>query len=522
MKMIKYIWLLLLLLPLGCSERESHYGGIEIDEITVEGIEDYYEIEVGSHLTIPTTITTKFGDASDLSYVWYKYNSEQVVADTLSFEKDLDVVIGDVIPGVETTLVFKVIDNTTGIYTSMVSKFKTIGKYAGGTLILYRNDGACDLAMLQKDGFTFYENIYSIANHNEKLGEKSKRLLQTKEFAYNAEFKSIIVTCDDQTGGVSLNTDALVRKSYVRDNFMITDDFEGDLVVTAVYNGNSYECMIVNGKVYSRQFWGDPLWAPEFVFLKPPYNYYAAEFAARPTGSSWLNGGTPMLYDNVNGRFMGNFSGGYFSEIKEQQNDFSVFDPNNVGKGMELVTTGCVGSKLDDMYFLMKNTNTGEFVLLRCKFSFLNPKTFTSISKTVLEKSKYPGLYAAKSFRAGNKFIVENSGRFRAIFKGLSDVFFYISNDNVYAFNVQSLVEDVIIKGADKNYAIDHLECNEVSGNGGAMLQMTLGIKDHSLSGKQGGIAVYRLSSIGGLTAEWLYSKTGFCDEVIATLEKEN
>ena len=466
MKMIKYIWLLLLLLPLGCSERESHYGGIEIDEITIEGIEDYYEIEVGSHLTIPTTITTKFGDASDLSYVWYKYNSEQVVADTLSFEKDLDVVIGDVIPGVETTLVFKVIDNTTGIYTSMVSK--------------------------------------------------------TKEFAYNAEFKSIIVTCDDQTGGVSLNTDALVRKSYVRDNFMITDDFEGDLVVTAVYNGNSYECMIVNGKVYSRQFWGDPLWAPEFVFLKPPYNYYAAEFAARPTGSSWLNGGTPMLYDNVNGRFMGNFSGGYFSEIKEQQNDFSVFDPNNVGKGMELVTTGCVGSKLDDMYFLMKNTNTGEFVLLRCKFSFLNPKTFTSISKTVLEKSKYPGLYAAKSFRAGNKFIVENSGRFRAIFKGLSDVFFYISNDNVYAFNVQSLVEDVIIKGADKNYAIDHLECNEVSGNGGAMLQMTLGIKDHSLSGKQGGIAVYRLSSIGGLTAEWLYSKTGFCDEVIATLEKEN
>ena len=65
--------------------------------------------------------------------MWYKYNEEQSVADTLSFEKNLDVVISDVLPGVKTTLKFKVTDNKTGVYVIEESSFTTIGKYSGGT-----------------------------------------------------------------------------------------------------------------------------------------------------------------------------------------------------------------------------------------------------------------------------------------------------------------------------------------------------------------------------------------------------
>ena len=99
MKKLKYIGILFLLILFSCVDDESRYGDIDIDEIKIEGIKDYQEIEVGGKLTITPVVTTKFGEKSDLSYVWYKYNEEQSVADTLSFEKNLDVVISDVLPG---------------------------------------------------------------------------------------------------------------------------------------------------------------------------------------------------------------------------------------------------------------------------------------------------------------------------------------------------------------------------------------------------------------------------------------
>ena len=135
MKKLKYIGILFLLILFSCVDDESRYGDIDIDEIKIEGIKDYQEIEVGGKLTIAPVVTTKFGEKSDLSYVWYKYNEEQSVADTLSFEKNLDVVISDVLPGVKTTLKFKVTDNKTGVYVIEESSFTTIGKYSGGTLM---------------------------------------------------------------------------------------------------------------------------------------------------------------------------------------------------------------------------------------------------------------------------------------------------------------------------------------------------------------------------------------------------
>ena len=171
MKKLKYIGILFLLILFSCVDDESRYGDIDIDEIKIEGIKDYQEIEVGGKLTITPVVTTKFGEKSDLSYVWYKYNEEQSVADTLSFEKNLDVVISDVLPGVKTTLKFKVTDNKTGLYVIEESSFTTIGKYSGGTLMLCKTGGEYDLTMLKKDGTTLYEKIYTQINEGEKLSE---------------------------------------------------------------------------------------------------------------------------------------------------------------------------------------------------------------------------------------------------------------------------------------------------------------------------------------------------------------
>lgn len=143
---------------------KSKFGGNEMIRLRLRILKAYKEIEIGTKLEIKPTVITKFGEQSQLSYVWYKYNKEQVVADTLSYEKDLDVIIGDVLPGVTTTLVFKVIDQQTGVFAMNKSSFVTVGKYSGGTLMLCQVDGENDLAMLKKDGKTLYENIYSYAN----------------------------------------------------------------------------------------------------------------------------------------------------------------------------------------------------------------------------------------------------------------------------------------------------------------------------------------------------------------------
>ena len=63
MKNLKYILILFLLLQLSCIDDKSKFGGNEIDSITIEDIEAYKEIEIGTKLEIKPTVITKFGGA---------------------------------------------------------------------------------------------------------------------------------------------------------------------------------------------------------------------------------------------------------------------------------------------------------------------------------------------------------------------------------------------------------------------------------------------------------------------------
>ena len=49
MKKLKYIGILFLLILFSCVDDESRYGDIDIDEIKIEGIKDYQEIEGVKH-----------------------------------------------------------------------------------------------------------------------------------------------------------------------------------------------------------------------------------------------------------------------------------------------------------------------------------------------------------------------------------------------------------------------------------------------------------------------------------------
>ena len=317
------------------------------------------------------------------------------------------------------------------------SSFVTVGKYSGGTLMLCRVDGENDLAMLKKDGKTLYENIYSYANDGTRLGKESKRIILTDSYEANPlGHKSVIVTCDDETGGVYLDPVIFTRQNYMKEKFILGEEMKGDLVITGYIATAEGDYLVANGKVYNRVN-GDKAkadWNPELVFLAEPKDYYAASSIGNSVGI--------MFYDNLHNRFMVNEKGvGYFSFITGKDYDFSSYDPNDIGEGIELVIMGNQSSRTDFMWELMKNTKTGEYILLKSKTGFNSSwqTIFVAEDKKVLSKSEFPHLYEATNFIAGTKLFFANSYPGKNYVLGQPNIFFCFRKNKRYAFNIGTL-----------------------------------------------------------------------------------
>ena len=268
-------------------------------------------------------------------------------------------------------------------------------------------------------------------------------------------------------------------------------------------------------------------WNPALVFLADPTDYSMADYTAHPTDHPFY--ASPLFYDNLNGRFAFNQQGGFFSSLAGVDSDFSKFDPNNMGKGVKMILSGSMNSTLDEVWALMKDENKDEYFVITYKFTFVawTSYTFFSLSKSALPKVSNAALYSASIFIPGTKPKIGHMNPWEMSAKGISDIFFFVSNNKVMAFNVKTLSGGVLIDGDTEGYTVTSVDCTEVAAPTetdpkASFVQLTLGIKDKKLSSKSGGIAVYRLNSIGGISAQKMYAKTGFCDEVIATVEKTN
>ncbi|MFR5659790.1 MAG: hypothetical protein ACLUDU_18230, partial [Butyricimonas faecihominis] len=322
----------------------------------------------------------------------------------------------------------KVIDDQTGVYALNKSTFTTVGKYSGGTLVLCKTDGEMDLAMLKKDGITLYENIYATANNGEKLGTASKRIFQTDLDPRNPlAYKSIIVTCDDETGGVYLDPTIFEKKDYMKNKFIFGDELEGKLSITGYAEGQGNDYITMNGKVYVREYRSQDEkvdWNPALVFLADPTDYSMADYTTHPTDDPFY--ASPLFYDNLNGRFAFNQQGGFFSSLAGVDSDFSKFDPNNMGKGVKMILSGSMNSTLDEVWALMKDENKDEYFVITYKFTFVawTSYTFFSLSKSVLPEASNADLYSASIFIPGTKPKIGHMSPWEMSAKGISDIFF--------------------------------------------------------------------------------------------------
>lgn len=524
MKNKNYFFFILILLQFSCVKDDTVNTFTKINNITIEGMEKSYNIELGSILTIAPDVIEELKGEGELEYVWYKFNVAQYSADTISREKNLSYELEDIVPGVETILVFKVTNKKTGIYTRKQATLVVSGKYTDGTLMLCRSGNECELNFLKSKVGVLYENIYQDENNGKKLGVKSEKIFIINPNLRNTVgYKAVIVASNDNTGGVYLAPHSLKFMNNMVDKFTFAD-LTGDLNITAYSCDELGDYLFVNGKYHPRV--NDynisvANWQPSLFVLSDPKDYYLSDAIAQPFVDPFF--GMPLVYDNLNGRFMYNsFYTGYFILFGNSNVEGTAFDPRHMGS-LDMVVSGCLNGKEDEIWALMKDTNNGDYYTIT--YNVLENGIMRTLSKTLIDRAKCPNIYDGENFVAGTTRYVENMHPWESYVYGLSGTFFFSSNDKIYAFNTDKNSEGMIIDAATENCSITTIKCQQIpeptkDDPRATYMRLGVALKDKATSTKPAGIAFYRLSGIAGISATKYYSKMGIADEIIDFAEK--
>lgn len=245
MKKITMIMGVLLLLVAACTEDKGNYDYVPLNELTLEGMEVTYQVEKDSAFAITMTITGEAGFfEANYDFLWYAWNSldEESIPDTLSYEKDLDMVMS--LPIGEYTLRYVVTEKETGVYYAAEADLSVINSFSKGVVALSRIEGGdSDLTFINSVN-TVTKHAYKEANAGVSAGNgpigiyylggtygtKNVLLISTEE-------KQMTVEPADFTDYRSL-----AGWFYI----------EPEGVVEAMGTDGLYEYLIIDGKAYSR------------------------------------------------------------------------------------------------------------------------------------------------------------------------------------------------------------------------------------------------------------------------------
>lgn len=538
MRRINYILLsLFLLVGFSCVKDALKTDFIELDEVMITGIEKRYDIMLGGEVNITPTITTKFGaKEEDFEFIWYKYNlSAASKADTLCFEKNLSVKINDVAPGIEHFIRLKVIDKKTKTFTLATAQLFTSAKYSGGVLALVKTDNEVDLAFIKNGKDNVDNNLFSLANDGQKLSPTSFNLMSVDAvLTQPTVYRRILIGTGDENIGVYLSSETFAVIDWVRDLFF-TPMTDGVYKLKATYNSQGDEYLLLDDKLYNRtmnRYDGEN--TPKFnaspvPCVAEPTNFSLATFAYTPSGTY----GSPVVFDNINGRFMIHESGAKAYSFFTNSSDgaaFAVFDPKKL-PGLTMVCGGYFSDdSSDNMWGLMKDTNSGNFRVV----SMLNyidddwNNIFKTLGNKEITRSMAPKLFEATNIKSASYAYVAGVYPWAYEMRGLKNMFLYVVDNKLYVYNITSDYEGLLVDGDAEGFTIDDVFVHRTyltvdkDGNKEYFSRIALAIKDKQGSGKKGGVAYYKVTVLGGVSATQYFKKTGFCDQVLSLDEKIN
>lgn len=525
-------FLLAMLSLSACVKDNSNEKFNKLNEITISGIEDSYEPLIGDRLEINPTVTAT--DKENLSYVWYLYSGlSDGKRDTLSTEENLDVVIGgaNAIPGNKYTLVYRVIDNKTGIFAYQHTKFTSRSIYSKGTMVLYENENQVELGMILTDGRVL-ENLYPLNNDGAVLNNAYREVQSINaENSTVLEMRQVCLFADDASGGVVLDPVTLTKIGDVRD--MFDDEINTPVINVTNYMGRvgQVEYIFLNNKVCKRAtntgtifFEGNPLVVSNMVS-----DFSIDGSICHTTVITDEDGESedyvfPVFYDGMNGRVVLHVPYNMGVLIRPEPEGSQAFDVDNIGN-YDYVSGGTISAELG-MWLLLRDKQTRDLVMFRFNINLPDQDepyaTVKAISKTVITSAIAPNITGATHFIVNPKKQSPNC--------------MYVSNNKVYSMNV-SMVDgsnrmaemelvapiNMTITGAKYFTATlpdptpDDPEATK------ACEQIRLCVQDNSLSSKKGGVIFYEITTTGGLKlVEYSRKVGGFCDKIISISEKED
>lgn len=500
---------------LGCVEDKTVDTFKELNEVTIEGLEDKYSVMLYSHLQASPTIKTSLNDNSQLSYVWYAYtNTTREEADTLGYEQNLDVLVEPSIltPGEAYTLALKVIDGETGVYYRKEMELEIRTQFTKGTILLCEEAGQAEVNFLVDDTErTLLENIYVSAN-DELVGRNPLRIYSVNPNDYATFLKQELIFCDDENGGVVASPLSFEKVKTMREACDM--DFETATVAPEFYyKGNMIDYIIMNGAICKRATNMQAVnFEPKLVLMNEPYEYSVAPDVLAA-------GDNPVFFDELYGRLIIHlrYNQGYVTTLPKAENDLGIFDSNNLGENLELKCWGSLSEATNGAWMLMQDVE-GKFWLY--KFS-LEDDSFRGIAKIEVTDVIAPHMKEAISFAANPEY---------------NDVFMYATKDAVYSFAANQLTSSTMssLEVLQQNMQAENMEVTSIkflditvseptASNPNATRtssQVRCCVRDLNLSEKQGGVIFYEVNSTGGVHLEFLFEKCGFCDKVIDIDEK--
>lgn len=337
MIMKKYIYIAMLLCVgmLGaCVEDKGSYDYIELNDLTIEPLEESYTVEQFTNLQIPTTITARDGafnpEGYDYKWIIYSQNDPNFKSDTISTEKDLDAEVTS-IPG-NYRLYYEVKDKETDvIYTANVI-LKVINSYSEGMMILSRVGDDANLAFVNVID-NVIEDAYQKVN-GEPAGKNPVRVNYVGGMLGLNE-KMVVIMTDDERGGTVV---APLDLSYVMDFgdlfYFPPENIKPQVFGTADYS--YYDFVINDGCIYTR-YLRDAGYAQYGVKIKGEYDYIAPFTFFSAVGTQ-----IAYFYDQGRERFVSMAVPLQGESVIPLVDQGGAFNPNNVA--MQMLWGGLFGT----------------------------------------------------------------------------------------------------------------------------------------------------------------------------------
>lgn len=509
--MKKILFIVIIILLAGCSDNDD-FQLKSINDITINGITNSYIANVNSPLKIEPNITADKDEV--LSYVWYTYSNISTKTDTLSTEKNLDVVINpSKLPPGKYTLTFKVTDTETGVYTATRTQLEIRTLLSKGTIFLCKTGDVTDITFMTVNGddIELYDNVYSMSNNNENLSSKSTKVFFIDPNKYAPFLKQVLVFCDDELGGVVLDPQTFVKNKSVRNAF--DTNISDPILKPHTYFRETVDYILMNSLLYKRSI------NMQSINWEPPLVVSGGNTTYRLSNSIFSVNGAPTVYDYQNGRLLQHnpYNMGRLVLLPSTGMDTRYFDFNNFGPNLDMITAGRL-SEPGGYWMLMKNTTDGKYFIYKFRTAGAKLNQYVSVAKVELTPEIAPNISEAKVFSNAEEY---------------SDLLLYATDNVVYSLLINNindgqstLAENAQIDLTSEGKSITNIKftpiINSYINNEGKEVedityQARISAQDVN---KKGGVMFYEINTLGGINSKKIFELFGFCDEVIDIEEK--